>query len=184
MTETSRPVDGPAALFGGRGWAHSAWWLLAWNAAVPIRIVGVMLDGPRRTAGIGPVIGTLIVEQTSWAIATYVMFRLALRARREPLRRVLTLLGMLAVPLMVLRFGGTSLIVQALGRPGLPAGRALWFNGPFYLFLLMAAAALGLLVVYMQRERDNAVLQATLQAELVLQRRLLTPRDGERGAKE
>jgi LytS/YehU family sensor histidine kinase len=42
----------------------------------------------------------------------------------------------------------------------------LWYNGPFYFFLLMAAAALGLLVVYMQRERDSAVLQATLQAEL------------------
>jgi two-component system, LytTR family, sensor kinase len=40
------------------------------------------------------------------------------------------------------------------------------FNGPFYFFLLMAAAALGLLVVYMQRERDNAVFQATLQGEL------------------
>jgi len=133
---------------------------------VPIRFVGMIVDGPRRPPAMGPAIGTLILEQTSWAIATYVMFRLALRARREPLRRVLTLLGVLVVPLMVLRFWGTSLIGQALGRPGLPAGRALWFNGPFYLFLLMAAAALGLLVVYMQRERDNAVLQATLQAEL------------------
>jgi two-component system, LytTR family, sensor kinase len=51
-------------------------------------------------------------------------------------------------------------------RPAPPAGRMLWYNGPFYLFLLMAAAALGLLVVYMQRERDTAVHQATLQAEL------------------
>jgi LytS/YehU family sensor histidine kinase len=34
------------------------------------------------------------------------------------------------------------------------------------LFLLIAPAALGLLVVYMQRERDGAVLRATLQAEL------------------
>jgi len=47
-----------------------------------------------------------------------------------------------------------------------PVGRMLLFNGPFYFFLLMAAAALGLLVVYMQRERDNAVFQATLQGEL------------------
>ena len=133
---------------------------------MPIRFVGMILDGPRRPAAIGPVIGTLILEQTSWAVATYVMFRLALRARREPMRQVLTVLGVVAVPLMVLRYWGTSAIGQALGRPGLPAGRALWFNGPFYLFLLMAAAALGLLVVYMQRERDNAVLQATLQTEL------------------
>ena len=166
MTETSRRVDAPAALLGGRGWAHIAWWLLAWNAAVPIRFVGMILDGPRRPPAMGPAIATLILEQTSWAIATYVMFRLALRARRAPLRGVLTLLGMLAVPLMVLRFWGTSLVLQAFGRPALPAGRALWFNGPFYFFLMMAAAALGLLVVYMQRERDNAVLQATLQAEL------------------
>jgi two-component system, LytTR family, sensor kinase len=133
---------------------------------VPIRLVGMFLDGPRRPAALGSVIGTLILEQTSWAVATYVMFRLALRARREPLRQVLTVLGVLAVPLMVLRFWGTSVIVQALGRPALPAGRMLWYNGPFYLFLLMAAAALGLLVVYMERERDTAVHQATLQAEL------------------
>src|SRR5688500_6723442 len=126
----------------------------------------MILDGPRRPPAMGPAIATLILEQTSWAIATYVMFRLALLARRAPLRRVLTLLGILAVPLMVLRFWGMSLILQAFGRPALLAGRALWFNGPFYFFLMMAAAALGLLVVYMQRERDIAVLQATLQAEL------------------
>jgi signal transduction histidine kinase len=148
---------------------HFAWWLLAWNAAVPIRLVGIMLDAASRPGGraaIGPQVLTLILDQTSWAVATYVMFRLALRARREPLRRVVVLLAVLAVPLMVLRYWGTSAIGQALGRPALPVGRALLFNGPFYLFLLMAAAALGLLVVYMQRERDNAVLQATLQAEL------------------
>ena len=166
VTETSRRVDGPAALFGTRGWTHIAWWLLAWNAAVPIRFVGMILDGPRRPPAMGPAIGTLILDQTSWAVATYVMSRLALRARRVPLRRVLTLLGILAVPLMVVRFLGISLIGQAFGRPALPAGRTLWFNGPLYFFLMMAAAALGLLVVYMQRERDNAVLQATLHAEL------------------
>ena len=144
---------------------HFAWWLCAWNAAASIRFVGLILDGPRRPA-LWPAIGTLILDQTSWAVATYVMFRLALRARREPLRHVLTVLGVVAVPLMVLRYYATSAIGEALGRPGLPVGRALWYNAPFYLFLLMAAAALGLLVVYMQRERDNAVLRATLQAEL------------------
>jgi LytS/YehU family sensor histidine kinase len=79
---------------------------------------------------------------------------------------VLTVLGMLAVPLMVLRFYATDFIGQTMGRRSLPAGRMLWFNGPFYLFLLIAAAALGLLVVYMQRERNSAVLQANLKAEL------------------
>jgi two-component system LytT family sensor kinase len=166
VTETSGRVDSPAAPFARRDWVHLAWWLCAWNAAVPIRLVGFMVDGPRRPAAIGAVIGTLILDQTSWAVATYVMFRLALLARRAPLRRVLTILGVLAVPLMVLRYWATSAITRATGGSGPPASRALWFNGPFYLFLLMAAAALGLLVVYMQRERDNAVLQATLQAEL------------------
>ena len=168
VTETSRRVDGSAALFGRR-WAHVAWWLLAWNAAVPIRLVGMFVDAAGRPgfrAAIGGQIGSLILDQTSWAVATYVMFRLALRARRAPLRRVVTLLGVLAVPLMVLRYWGTSSILQALGRPALPVGRMLLFNGPFYFFLLMASAALGLLVVSMQRERDNAVLQATRQGEL------------------
>jgi len=147
---------------------HFAWWLCAWNAAVPIRLVGMIIDRARApvTGIAAAALGTLVLDQTSWAIVTYVMFRLALRARRAPPRRVLTLLAVLAVPLMVIRYYGTSLIGQALGRPALPVGRALWYNSPFYLFLLMAAAALGLLVVYMQRERDNAVLQATLQAEL------------------
>jgi signal transduction histidine kinase len=167
MTETSGRADGPAALFSGRGWVHFTWWLCAWNAAVPIRLVGMMLDSARRPgATVGQALGPLILEQTSWAVATYVMFRLALRARREPLRQVVTILGVVAVPLIVLRYWGTSFILYALGRQGPPAGRALWFNGPFYLFLLMAAAALGLLVVYMQRERDNAVLHANLNAEL------------------
>jgi LytS/YehU family sensor histidine kinase len=121
---------------------------------------------PAFRATIASQVVNLIVDQSSWAVVTYVMFRLALGARHAPLRQVVTLLAVLAVPLMVLRYWGTSLVGQALGRPPLPAGRALWYNGPFYFFLMMAAAALGLLVVYMQRERDNAVLQATLQAEL------------------
>ncbi len=147
-------------------WIHFIWWLCAWNAAVPIRYVGTIIDRPRGSPPIGPVIGSLILDQTSWAIVTYVMFRLALRARSYPPRQVLMVLGVLAVPLMVVRYYATSLIGEAMGRPALPAGRALWYNGPFYLFLLMAAAALGLLVVYMQRERDSAVLQANLKAEL------------------
>ena len=170
MTETSERVDGAAAPFAGRGWMNLAWWLLAWNAAVPIRLVAILIDSADRpgfrAAMIAPQIGTTILEQTSWAVATYVMFRLALRARRAPLRRVVTLLAVVAVPLMVFRFWATTAIVEAFGRPALPIGRALVFNGPFYFFLMMAAAALGLLVVYMQRERDSAVLRATLQAEL------------------
>ena len=139
------------------------WWLCAWNAAVPIRLLGMM----PRPGATGRAIGTLILDQTTWAIATYVMFRLALWARREPLRRVLTVLGVLAVPLMVLKYWATAFLSTALGWPsGRPAIRALLVSGPLYLFLLIAAAALGLLVVYMQRERDNAVRQATLQAEL------------------
>jgi len=166
VTEIPGRADGPAALFAGRNWLYFIWWLCAWNAAVPIRFVGMIIDRPLGRAPIGPVIGTLILDQTSWAIATYVMFLLAMQARRYPLRRVLTMLGLLAVPLMVLRYYATDLIGQALGRPAMPAGRMLWYNGPFYLFLLMAAASLGLLVVYMQRERNSAVLQANLKAEL------------------
>jgi LytS/YehU family sensor histidine kinase len=67
---------------------------------------------------------------------------------------------------MVFRYWLTSAILQAFGRPALPLGRMLVFNAPFYFFLMMAAAALGLLVVYMQRERDNAVFRVTLQGEL------------------
>ena len=80
VTETPDRVDRPAAPF--RGWAHVAWWLCAWNAAVPIRLVGMYLDGARGRPGVGREIGVLILDQTSWAVATYVMFRLALRARR------------------------------------------------------------------------------------------------------
>ena len=142
------------------------WWLCAWNAAVPIRYFGMLLDRPGGPDRIGPVIGMLILDQTSWAIVTYLMFFLALQARRYPLRQIMTLLGVVAVPLMVIRFWATDMIGQAFGRPAMPAGRMLWYNGPFYLFLLIAAAALGLLVVSMQRERNSAVLQANLKAEL------------------
>ncbi len=169
MTETSVRVDGPASLFG-RGWAHIGWWLCAWNAAVPIRLIGILPDAMRRPDAIGPVIENMILDQTSWAVVTYVMFRLALRARHEPMRQVLTILGVLAVPLVVLRYLGPPFLLYALGRGPAPFIRGLWLNGPITLFLLMAAAALGLLVVYMQRERDNAVLQATLQAELAAAR--------------
>ena len=169
VTGSSERTGGSAPLFGGRGWVLFAWWLCIWNAAVPIRLFGMLIDAADRPGfkvAIGAQIGSLILDQTSWAIATYIMFRLALRARRAPLRRVVTLLAALAVPLMVLRFWGTSAILQVFGRPAPPVGRALVFNGPFYFFLLMAAAALGLLVVYMQRERDSAVLHASLQGEL------------------
>ena len=134
---------------------------------MPIRLVGMYSDGARYRGGVEQAVGMLVLDQTSWALATYVMFRLALRARHEPMRQVLTVLGVLAVPLMVLRhWVNTFFLTYGLGMPRPPAMRALWFAGPLHLFLLVAAAALGLLVVYMQRERDNAVLQATLQAEL------------------
>ena len=68
MTENSGRVDGPAALF--RGWAHVAWWLCAWHAAVPIRIVGMIIDGARGPR-LWPAIGMVILDQTSWALATY-----------------------------------------------------------------------------------------------------------------
>jgi hypothetical protein len=56
---------------------HFAWWLCAWNAAVPIRLLGMfpMRAPPRHRTGAR----MLILDQTSWAVATYVMFRLALR---------------------------------------------------------------------------------------------------------
>jgi len=145
---------------------HFAWWLFAWNAAVPIRLVGIFPDAIRRPGALRPVTENLIVEQTWWALATYVMFRLALRARHAPMREVLTVLGLLVVPLSVLRYLGQPFLMYALGRGPRPLIRGLWLNGPITLFVLTAAAALGLVVVYMQRERDSAVLHATLQAEL------------------
>ena len=70
--------------------ARLAWWLCAWNALVPIRLVGMFAIPARARADVdvGEAIGLLILEQTTWAVPTYVMYRLALRARREPLRRV------------------------------------------------------------------------------------------------
>jgi hypothetical protein len=165
VTETSRRVGGPAARFAGRRWLHFAVWLAAWNAIVPIRLVSMILDPGRPPGYIGPVILGLMRDHTSWAVTTYVMFRLALRARREPLRRVLAVLGVLAVPLMVLRF-----VTGALASPRGLHLRLLWFAGPWELFPLLAAAALGLLVVYVQRERDSDVLRANLQAELATAR--------------
>jgi signal transduction histidine kinase len=166
VAETPGRVGGTAPLFGGRSWVHLAWWLCAWNAAVPIRLIGILPDAMRRPGAAGPVIENLIIDQTSWAVVTYVMFRLALRARHEPMRQTLTILGVLAVPLVVLRYLGPPFLQHALGRGPSPLIRGLWINGPITLFMLMAAAALGLLVVYMQRERDNAVVQATLHADL------------------
>ena len=159
-------VDRSAELFVGRRWVLFVWWLCAWNAAVPIRLIGIAPDAMRRPGAMGPVIGNMILDQTSWAVATYVMFHLALRARHEPMRQVLTILGVLAVPLVVLRYLGPPFLLHALGRGPAPLVRGLWLNGPITLFVLMAAAALGFLLVYIQRERDSAVLRATLQADL------------------
>src|SRR5687768_18361369 len=71
VTETSGRPHGPAALLGGRGWVHFAWWLFAWNVGTPIRLLG----GMPHPSGIGRAVGGLLLDQTSWAIATYVMFR-------------------------------------------------------------------------------------------------------------
>ena len=163
MTETLERGDSPAAPFAGRGWVYFAWWLLAWNVGTPIRLLGGM-PHPR---GIGRAVAGLLLDQTSWAIATYVMFVLALRARHAPMRQVVTVLGVATLPILVLRGWGVSVIGAAMfGGPGRPVWRMLLINGTTFVFLLLAAAALGLLVVYMQRERDNAVHQANLQAEL------------------
>src|SRR3954465_12438456 len=72
VTETSGRVDRPAPLFVGRGWVHFAWWLCAWNAAVPIRVIGILPDAMRRPGAVGPVITNMIIDQTSWAVVTYV----------------------------------------------------------------------------------------------------------------
>ncbi|HEX6574635.1 MAG TPA: histidine kinase [Gemmatimonadaceae bacterium] len=149
-----------------RSWKLFALWMLAWDAAIPIRFLGTMMDFPSRPGASGPMLVNLVLDQTSWGLATYLMFRLALWARHQPMKKVLTILAALAIPIIVMRFYATVLVGYALGRSAPPVGRALVFNGPFYLFLLVAAAALGLMVVYMQRERDSAVLQANLKAEL------------------
>src|SRR3954467_12873181 len=99
VTEPSKHVDAPAPLFIGRAWVQFAWWLCAWNAVVPIRLVSMILDPLRPPGYIGGLIERLILDHTSWAIVTYVMFHRALRARHEPLRQVLAVLGLLAVPL-------------------------------------------------------------------------------------
>ena len=163
VTETPEFSGRPAAPFTGRAWAHFAWWVFVWNVATPIRLLG----GMPPPSGIGRAVAAMVLDQTLWAVATYMMFRLALRARHAPLRQVLTIIGVVALPLLVFRFWMFSTLGAALfSRPARPAMRALLLNGPTFLFLLLAAAALGLLVVYMQRERDGAVLQANLKAEL------------------
>jgi signal transduction histidine kinase len=140
---------------------HFALWVCAWNAVVPVRLVYLFADPLLPHGFMTPVIVRLVLDHTSWAVATYIMFRVALRARRRPLRQVLIALGILAVPLMVLRY-----CMYALTSPALMAFSVFWFTGPSELLPLLAAGGLGLLVVYMQRERDSAVLQANLTAEL------------------
>jgi signal transduction histidine kinase len=166
VTPTSGRFDGSGPRFSGSGWVQFALWLCAWNAAVPIRVIGILPDVRQRPAAFVPLTENMVLEQTLWAIATYAMFRTALRARHEPMRRTLTILGLLAVPLSVLRYLAQPFILHALGRGGPPLIRGLWLNGPITLFVLLAAGAMGLVVVYMQRERDTAVLHANLQAQL------------------
>jgi signal transduction histidine kinase len=165
VTETSGRIDGPPLPFVGRGWALFGAWLLVWNALVPIRLLG-MLEITRSAAGVGPMLKMLALDQTTWAIATYFVFWIALRARHRRLPEVLIVLALLAVPVMLFRQWGTGALSQVLHWPARSSIRGLWFQAPLHLFVLMAAAALGLLVVYMERARDHAVLQANLRAEL------------------
>ena len=166
MTETAERIDGPALPFAERGWVLFAGWVLVWNAAMPIRLIAMMGAPPAGRMPVRRMIGMLTLDQTTWAIVTYLVFRMALGARRRGLREVLTVLALLAVPLMMLREWVTYTVSHAFGLPTRSSMGALLFTGPLYLFVLTAAAALGLLVVYMQRARDHAVLQATLRAEL------------------
>ena len=165
MTENSERADGPLLPFAGGGWALFGVWILVWNAGVPIRLVS-MSDMMRSPAGMGPAINMLIVDQTAWALATYFVFRIALLARHRRLREVVIIIALLAVPVMMLRQWGTGALSDAIGVPSRSSIRGLWFQAPLHLFVLIAAAALGLLVVYMERARDHAVLQANLRAEL------------------
>jgi LytS/YehU family sensor histidine kinase len=73
---------------------------------------------------------------------------------------------LVAVPLILLRQWGTGALSNALDLPARSSILGLGYQAPLHLFVLMAAAALGLLVVYMERVRDHAVLQANLRAEL------------------
>ena len=164
MAETSGRIDGPAFPLVERGWALFGVWVLVWNALVPIRLMSML--GMTRGLEIGRGISALILDQTTWAVATYFVFRIALRARHRPLREVLTVLALLAVPLIMLRQWGTGALSTALGLPSRSSILGLGFQAPLHLFVLMAAVALGLLVVYMERVRDQAVLQANLRAEL------------------
>jgi signal transduction histidine kinase len=164
----SHPLTEASAQIGGNPGMQLGLWLLAWNAVVPIRIGGAVSAGV--PPGIWSMVEMLVIDQTSWALATYLVFRLALRARREPMGRVLAVLSALAIPLMIVRYLASASLAHALGWPQRPVIRVLWFAGHLHLFTLMAPAALGLLVVYMQRERDRAVLQATLRAELAAAR--------------
>jgi LytS/YehU family sensor histidine kinase len=124
------------------------------------------LMGMTRGLEIGRGIGALIVEPTTWAVATYFVFRIALRARNPRPPEVLTILALQAVPLIVVRHWGTGALSTALDLPSRSSIVGLGYQAPLHLFVLMAAAALGLLVVYMERVRDQAVLQANLRAEL------------------
>ena len=167
MTGTSGRIDDPALPFAVGGWPLLAGWLVIWNAAVPIRFIGML---ERNQLLVGPAIIMLILDQTLWAIATYLVFRIALGARYRRLGQVLMVLALLAIPLMIVRQWGASILALAFGWPGRLSLRPLLIAGPLHLFVLTAAAALGLLVVYMERARDHAVQQATLRAELATAR--------------
>ena len=155
------------ALRTGRGWMIFALWLFAWNAAVPIRLMDLFVD-PKVPAGyIGRVVAwRFMLDHTIWALATYAMFRLALRVGRDSIQKALIFAGVLAVPVMLLRYWLSVYLEQALDPNARRRIHLLWLTGPAELLPLIAAAALGLLFVYMQRERDNAVMQANLNAEL------------------
>src|SRR5262245_31815691 len=87
-----------------RAWADIVWWLLACEAPLPIRRITRTAQPRVRPGYLGSLMPRLGLDHTLWAVATYAMSRVALRARREPLRQVLVVLGLLAVPLMVLMY--------------------------------------------------------------------------------
>src|SRR4029079_14522775 len=82
VTETAERIDGRALPFAERGWVLFAGWVLVWNAAMPIRLIAMMGAPPAGRMPVRRMIGMLTLDQTTWAIVTYLVFRMALGARR------------------------------------------------------------------------------------------------------
>jgi hypothetical protein len=98
---------------------------------MPIRLIAMMGAPPAGRLPVKRMIGMLTVDQTTWAIVTYLVFRIALGARRRGLRQVLTVLALLAVPLMMLREWVTATVSHALGLPTRSSMGALLFTARY-----------------------------------------------------